>query len=92
MATGIVSLAMAEHGAHGIARALFAVNVAAYVLLWCAGVARIAAMPRAVLGGLADQMRGASFLTIVALVAWTLTAIGLVRRVIGRRIPASAGR
>ena len=66
MATGIVSLAMAEHGAHGIARALFAVNVAAYVLLWSAGVARIAATPRAVLAGLADHVRGASFLTIVA--------------------------
>ena len=33
MATGIVSLAMAEHGAQGIARVLFAVNVVAYVLL-----------------------------------------------------------
>ena len=47
MATGIVSLAMDDQGYVAIARALFAINIGAYALVWIADCARIAHAPRA---------------------------------------------
>ena len=66
MATGIVSLAMDDQGYVAIARALFAINIGAYALLWIAGCARIAHAPRAVAYELGNHVGGPAFLTIVA--------------------------
>ena len=66
MATGIVSLALDEQGFAGLAHALFAVNAAAYAILWIAGAARIARSCRALARELGDHVRGPAFLTIVA--------------------------
>ena len=66
MATGIVSLAMQAQGLPAIAHALFAVNLAAYALLWLAGAARLAHAPRALARALGDHLGGPAFLTIVA--------------------------
>ena len=66
MATGIVSIALAEHGFATAAWTLFAINAVAYVLLWGCGFARFAAGARDVIADLADHRAGPAFLTIVA--------------------------
>ena len=66
MATGIVSIALADQGFESAAWALFAVNLIAYVLLWGCGIARLAAGAREVVADLADHRAGPAFLTIVA--------------------------
>jgi tellurite resistance protein TehA-like permease len=66
MATGIVSLAMDDQGFLAVARALFAINIGAYALLWIAGCARIAQSPRTLAHELGNHVGGPAFLTIVA--------------------------
>ena len=66
MATGIVSIAAQVEGMPGVARALLAVNLAAYVVLWLLLLARIALYPRRLLADLADHARGPGFFTLVA--------------------------
>ncbi|MEO6929672.1 MAG: tellurite resistance/C4-dicarboxylate transporter family protein [Casimicrobiaceae bacterium] len=66
MATGIVSMALHLLGHDVAARALFALNLAAYALLWAAGAWRVARRGHDVLTELADHVRGPQFLTIVA--------------------------
>lgn len=66
MATGIVSLAAHALGHPLVARALYALNVAAYAALWAMTLARVAFHPRRVLGDLFDHLRGPGFFTAVA--------------------------
>ena len=66
MATGIVSIAAQVEGMPSIARALLAVNLAAFVVLWLLLLARIALFPRRVLADLADHARGPGFFTLIA--------------------------
>ena len=66
MATGIVSIAAFTLGITGIDIALFAINIAAYVVLMALTVLRIIWFPRALLSDLADHQRGLGFFTIVA--------------------------
>ncbi|HKU85176.1 MAG TPA: tellurite resistance/C4-dicarboxylate transporter family protein [Casimicrobiaceae bacterium] len=66
MATGIVSIALADQGFAGAAWTLFAINAIAYVLLWGCGFARLAAGVRDVAADLADHRAGPAFLTVVA--------------------------
>ncbi len=66
MATGIVSIAahMLDHP--WLARALFAVNCAAYPLLWLLYLLRLLWQPRAFLDDFADHLRGPGFFTAIA--------------------------
>jgi tellurite resistance protein TehA-like permease len=66
MATGIVSVALADQGFVRAAWALFAVNAVAYVVLWGCGFAKLAAGARNALANLSDHRSGPAFLTIVA--------------------------
>ncbi|MGB7478812.1 MAG: tellurite resistance/C4-dicarboxylate transporter family protein [Burkholderiaceae bacterium] len=66
MATGIVSLAAHLLQFPQIARALFQLNVALYLLLWLLTVARLAWHPRRLFGDLVDHLRGPGFFTLVA--------------------------
>jgi tellurite resistance protein TehA-like permease len=66
MATGIVSIGCRLLGMDGAARALLALNLAAYAALVAANLARLALHPRRVLADLADHGRGSGFFTWVA--------------------------
>jgi len=66
MATGIVSIGCNLLGWPGLARALFAFNLLAYVVLWLLTLARLALFPRALLHDLVDHLRGPGFFTAVA--------------------------
>lgn len=66
MATGIVSIAADALGMRVAARALLAINLAAYVVLWGATLARLARFPGRVVSDLTHHARGAAFLTKVA--------------------------
>ena len=66
MATGIVSIALADQGFSTAAWTLFIVNAIAYGLLWGCGFTRLAAGVREAVAGLADHRAGPAFLTIVA--------------------------
>lgn len=66
MATGIVAVALQLQGARLLARALAAIAVVSYAVLWALTAARLALEPRAVLRDLADHGRGVGFFTVVA--------------------------
>jgi tellurite resistance protein TehA-like permease len=66
MATGIVSVASARLGYEPIARALFWVNVVAFVVLGVLLGLRVAWYPRRVLEDLTSHQAGPGFLTLVA--------------------------
>lgn len=66
MATGIVSIAAHQQQYHAVALSLFAVNAAAYAVLWLLTLARIAMAPRKVIADLCDHQRGAGFFTLPA--------------------------
>lgn len=66
MATGIVSLAAAQLGQPGIGRALYALNVVAYAVLWVLAALRALRFPRRVLSDLVDHVRGPGFFTAIA--------------------------
>lgn len=66
MATGIVSIAAQLSGFGTIARGLFALNVACYLVLWVLYVLRLARHPRAVWTDLSSHVRGVGFFTTVA--------------------------
>jgi tellurite resistance protein TehA-like permease len=66
MATGIVSLAAHWLGLPGIAKALFALNLAAYAVLWLLTGWRVIRFPRRFFGDLVDHLRGPGFFTMVA--------------------------
>ena len=69
MATGIVSLAAFMLGMTGLAVALFAGNVAIYLLLVALTVLRIVWFGRAVLSDFSDHQRGPGFFTWVTVPA-----------------------
>lgn len=66
MATGIVSIDLAQHDMPGLARMLLALNAAIY--LWLLGISawRVLVWPQAVRQDFADPSRGAAFLTLAA--------------------------
>jgi tellurite resistance protein TehA-like permease len=66
MATGIVSIASALFNLTWIARALLAINVAAYAILSVSVLLRIILYPRRILEDLRDHSRGPGFFTLVA--------------------------
>ncbi len=66
MATGIVSIDASQHGMPGIARALFAFNVAAYVWLLGLTLLRLLRFRHELIADFANPSRGASFLTFAA--------------------------
>jgi len=66
MATGIVSLAAHQLAMHTLARLLFRLNVAVYVLLWLLTALRMILHPRRFFGDMMDHLRGPGFLTVVA--------------------------
>ena len=66
MATGIVSVGAFQQGFETLARALLAVNVAAYVVLWVLTIVRLVRFPGRVLDDVSAHQRGAGFLTMVA--------------------------
>ncbi len=66
MATGIVSIGSDLLGLPGIARGLFALNVAVYGLLWLLNLARLYWHRREFFRDLVDHLRGPGFFTVVA--------------------------
>jgi tellurite resistance protein TehA-like permease len=66
MATGIVSIASHLSGLGAIARGLFGLNVACYLVLWALYVLRAVRHPRAVWADLSSHARGVGYFTAVA--------------------------
>jgi tellurite resistance protein TehA-like permease len=66
MATGIVSLSAHMLGMPWLAAALFALNIAAYLVIWLLTVLRVVWFRRLVLLDLVDHQRGPGFFTSVA--------------------------
>ncbi len=66
MATGIVSVACDQHGLGAVAIGLFALNIAAYVVLWTLTGVRLVRYRPEVFADLTDHKRGLGFLTLVA--------------------------
>jgi tellurite resistance protein TehA-like permease len=66
MATGIVSIAAQLRGWPAIARALLAINVAAYAALWALSIVRILRHRSRFVADLFDHGRSVGFFTIVA--------------------------
>ncbi len=66
MATGIISIASHKLGLPLVARALFAVNIGLYLLLWVLYLLRLKRHPHAMLADLVDHLRGPGYFTIVA--------------------------
>jgi tellurite resistance protein TehA-like permease len=66
MATGIVSIDMHQHGMAALARALFALNVLAFVVLLGLSVLRACRFRRELATDFLDPARGSGFLTLAA--------------------------
>ena len=66
MATGIVSLAADLLAMQFVARALFQLNIAIYVVLWVLTAMRVVRYPRRFFGDMFDHLRGSGFFTTVA--------------------------
>jgi tellurite resistance protein TehA-like permease len=66
MATGIVSLASYRVGMHGLAMALFRLNILVYAVLWLLTILRAVRYPRRFFGDMIDHLRGPGFFTTVA--------------------------
>ena len=84
MATGIVSLAASCRGYPLVAEILFALNIAAYVLLWALYLLRLRRHTRAFLDDLFDHLRGPGFFTMVA----ATSVLGAQCILLGRSITA----
>ncbi len=66
MATGIVSIDLAQHGMPGLARALLALNALLYLWLLVLSIWRLLRWPRAMRDDFVNPARGAAFLTLAA--------------------------
>jgi tellurite resistance protein TehA-like permease len=66
MATGIVSLSAHMLGMPRLAAALFALNIAAYMVIWLLNLLRLYWFKSLVLRDLIDHQRGPGFFTVVA--------------------------
>lgn len=66
MATGIVSIAAQLMHIPVVPKALLAVNVVAYAVLWALTIIRVTRYPREVFADLRDHQRGVGFFTTVA--------------------------
>ena len=87
MATGILAVACQLLAIPTLPRALFAVNVVAYALLWALTIARIVRYPRAILADVSSHQRGPGFFTTVA--ATSVVGVQLVVH-FGMTAPARA--
>ena len=66
MATGIIAIALHLLGMEPFGRVLARINVAAYVILWCLTISRLACFPREMFSDLIDHNRGVGYFTLVA--------------------------
>jgi tellurite resistance protein TehA-like permease len=66
MATGIVSIDVGQHGMPALARALFGVNLLAYVVLLALTALRLLRFRRELIADFTNPGRGAGFLTLAA--------------------------
>jgi len=66
MATGIVSIAAQLLGIPFVPRALLAINLIAFVVLWILTITRIVRYPKDVIADVSDHQRGVGFFTAVA--------------------------
>jgi tellurite resistance protein TehA-like permease len=66
MATGIISIATFLLGMQGIARALLALNLATYLILWVVTIGRLVWFFPRMVADLGNHMRGPGFFTLVA--------------------------
>ena len=66
MATGIIAIAAEQQNLHWLADVLFAIAVAAYVVLAVLLVGRLVRYPRALIDDLTSHAKGFAFLTVVA--------------------------
>src|SRR5690606_4914478 len=66
MATGIVSLAAEQIGFPLLARGLFLIAIAAYLVLWCLTIVRLLRHRRYFFADMTDHLRGPGFFTMVA--------------------------
>ncbi len=66
MATGIVSIALHQQDFEALARAMLALNVAAWAAVWLLSLARLARYPARVWADVLDPQRSPGFLTAVA--------------------------
>ena len=69
MATGIVSLAAKQYALDALAYGLFALNIAAWCVLWLLNLLRASCHPGRFFGDLVDHLRGPGFFTMVAATA-----------------------
>jgi tellurite resistance protein TehA-like permease len=87
MATGIVSIGAHLLGVAVVDVALFAVNIAAYLILWVLTALRMARHRAAVLRDVADHQRSVGFLTVVA----GTCVLGTQAILIARSVPIATG-
>jgi tellurite resistance protein TehA-like permease len=89
MATGIVSLATELMGFPFVARAMFALNVAAYAVLWALTLLRAALYPRRLFADMIDHLRGGFTVFYWATATWwiPMLAILAVWRYVVKRFP-----
>jgi tellurite resistance protein TehA-like permease len=66
MATGIVSISAHLLGMSWIARSLFVLNIAAYLVLWALSILRLAWFPRRFFGDMVEHQSASGFFTMVA--------------------------
>ena len=66
MATGIVSIDVGQHGMPQLARALFWINIAAFISLLMLSVLRLTRFHNELIADFVDTARGAGFLTLIA--------------------------
>ncbi|MGH8461246.1 MAG: tellurite resistance/C4-dicarboxylate transporter family protein [Stenotrophobium sp.] len=66
MATGIVSIDVNQHGMHGLALALFGINLLAWLVLLALSAVRLLRFRQDLVADFVDPARGAGFLTLAA--------------------------
>ncbi len=66
MATGIIAIAASQQDLHGVAKLLYFVAVAAYVVLITLTLTRLIRYPRNLFGDLFSHQKGFAFLTLIA--------------------------
>ena len=83
MATGIVSIAAQLLRIPFVPRALLAINVVAFVVLWALTVVRIVRYPKDVAADVADHQRGVGFFTTVAATSVLGSQLVIVAKMVG---------
>ena len=88
MATGIVAIAAGQQDLDWLADVLFAIAVAAYVVLAALLVGRLVRYPRALVDDLTSHAKGFAFLTVVAATNVVGSGVGGAPRLVGARLGA----